>query len=124
MICMSKELFPTLLQNDFIEALLHGKSKCTSFIPTAIADPTPISRTGRPLVPLSKKLYLELDNSAKDDYNWFVMVFCLLQTARYIFNEFMAHFLIVGHTYKDIDTHFSYLSKLIKKKNTGILSIS
>ena len=31
-------------------------------------------------------------------------------------------FLIVGHTHEDIDAHFSYLSKLLKMKNTYILA--
>ena len=30
-------------------------------------------------------------------------------------------FLVVGHTHKDIDAHFSYLSKLLKMKNTYML---
>ena len=30
-------------------------------------------------------------------------------------------FLVVGHTHKDIDAHFSYLSKLLKMKNTYVL---
>ena len=29
-------------------------------------------------------------------------------------------FLIVGHTHEDIDTHFSYPSKLLKMKNTYV----
>ena len=31
-------------------------------------------------------------------------------------------FLVVGHTHKDIDAHFSYLSKLLKMKNTYMLA--
>ena len=31
-------------------------------------------------------------------------------------------FLIVGHIHEDIDVHFSYLSKLLKMKNTYILT--
>ena len=31
-------------------------------------------------------------------------------------------FLIVDHIHKDIDAHFSYLSKLLKMKNTYILA--
>ena len=31
-------------------------------------------------------------------------------------------FLVVGHTHKDIDAYFSYLSKLLKMKNTYVLA--
>ena len=53
--------------------------------------------------------------------NWYVMVFFLLLPARRIFKEVMVGFLIVGHTHEDIDAHFSYLSKLLKMKNTYFL---
>jgi hypothetical protein len=49
------------------------------------------------------------------------MAFCSLLTARRIFKEVTIRFLIVGHTHEDIDVHFSYLSKLIKRKNTYVL---
>ena len=48
------------------------------------------------------------------------MAFCSLLTARRIFKEVTVGFLIVGHTHKDIDVHFSYLSKLLKMKNTYV----
>jgi len=118
----SKCLFPTPPQNDFFDALLHGKSRCASSIPPAVADPTPLPRAGTPAVPLPRKLYLQLDNSAKDNKNRFLMAFCSLLTARHIFKEVTVGFLIVGHTHEDIDAHFSYLSKLIKTKNTYVLA--
>ena len=31
-------------------------------------------------------------------------------------------FLVVGHTQEDIDAYFSYLSKLLKQKNTYVLA--
>ena len=34
----------------------------------------------------------------------------------------MVGFLIVGHTHKDIDAHFKYVSKLLKMKNTYVLT--
>ena len=49
------------------------------------------------------------------------MAFSLLLIAQRVFKEVTVGFLIVGHTHKDIDTHFSYLSKLLKTKNTYIL---
>ena len=34
----------------------------------------------------------------------------------------MVGFLVVGHTHEVIDAHFSYLSKLLKMKNTYVLA--
>ena len=82
--------------------------------------PPPIS--GRPAVSLPKKLFLQLDNSAKDNKNRYVMAFCSLLTARRIFKEVTVGFLVVGHTHEGIDAHFSYLSKLLKMKNTYVLA--
>ena len=73
-------------------------------------------------MPLLKKLFFQLDNSAKDNKNQYVMVFCSLLIARTIFKEVTVGFLIVGHTHEDIDAHFSYLSKLLKMKNMYVLS--
>ena len=82
--------------------------------------PPPIP--GRPVVPLPKKLFLQLDNFAKDNKNRYVMAFSSLLTARRIFKEVTVGFLVVGHTHEDIDAHFSYLSKLLKMKNTYVLA--
>ena len=50
------------------------------------------------------------------------MAFCFLLTARPIFKEVMVGFLVVGHTHEDIDAYFSYLSKLLKRKNMYVLA--
>ena len=65
----SKKLFIAPLQNSFFEALLHGKSRCSVSIPPSSANMVPQPIPGRPAVPLPKKLFLELDNSAKDNKN-------------------------------------------------------
>jgi hypothetical protein len=75
----------------------------------------PLSNSpGRPAVPLPKRLYLQLNNSAMDNKNRFVMAICSLLTTRGIFKEVTEGFLVVGHTHEDIDAYFSYLSKLLK----------
>jgi hypothetical protein len=103
--------------------LLHGKSRCSSSIPISKGcNNIPSSPLRRPAVPLPKRLYLQLDNSAKDNKNRFVMAFCSLLTARGIFKEVTMGFLVVGHTYEDIDAYFSYLSKLLKQKNMYVLT--
>jgi hypothetical protein len=106
----SKELFRTPPQNSFFEALLYRKSRCSSSILTSEGcDYIPPSPQGRPTVLLLKRLYLQLDNSAKDNKNRFVMAFCSFLFARGIFKEVTVGFPIVGHTHKEIDAHFNYL---------------
>ena len=118
----SKELSIAPPQNSFFKALLDGKSRCSASIPLSSTNMVPPTFPGRLAVPLSKKLFLQLDNSAKDNKSRYVMAFCSLLTARRIFKEVTVGFLIVGHTHEDIDTHFSYLSKLLKMKNMYILA--
>jgi len=122
LVCESKVLFSTPLQNSFCEALLHGKSRCSSSIPMATEDITLVSSTRRPSVPLPPKLYLQLDNSTKDNKNRFLMAFCSLLTTQGIFKEVIVGFVIVGYSHEDIDVHFSYFSKLIKRKNTYVFA--
>ena len=117
----SKELFIAPPQNSF-EALLHRKSRCSASIPPGSANGVLPPFPRRPTVPLSKKLFLQLDNSAKDNKNRYVMAFCSLLTARRVFKEVIVGFLIVSLTHEDIDAHFSYLSKLLKIKNTYVLA--
>lgn len=49
------------------------------------------------------------------------MAFSSLLIARRIFKEVTIGILIVDHTHEDIDAYFSYLSKLIKTKNTYVV---
>ena len=118
----SKELFIAPQQNSFFRALLHRKSRCSTSIPPGSANMVPLPFLGRLAIPLPKKLFLQLDNSVKDNKNRYVMAFCTLLTTRRIFKEVTVGFLIVGHTHEDIDAYFSYLSKLLKMKNTYVLS--
>ena len=117
----SKELFIVPPQNSFFEALLHGKSRCSTSIPPSSRSMVPPPIPGRPVVPLSKKQFLQFDNFAKDNKNRYVLAFCSLLTARRIFKEVTVEFLVVSHTHEDIDAYFSYLSKLLKMKNTYML---
>ena len=83
----SKELFIAPPQKSFFEALLHGKSRCSASIPPGSANGMPPPFPRRSAVPLPKKLFLQLDNSAKDNKNQYVMAFCSLLTARRIFER-------------------------------------
>ena len=117
-----KELFIAPPQNSFFNAFFHRKCKCSASILPGSANMVPPPFFRRPAIPLPKKLFLQLDNLAKDNKNRYVMAFCSLLTARRVFKEVTIGFLIVRHTHKDIDAHFSYLSKLLKMKNTYVLS--
>ena len=73
--------------------------------------------------PLPRKLYLQLDNSAKDNKNKYLMAFLSLLIVRGVFEEIQAGFLLVGHTHdSDIDAYFSHLSKALKSKNMFVLA--
>ena len=117
----SKELFIVPSQNSFFKALLHGKPRCSTSIPLSSPTMVPPPISGKPIVLLPKKLFLQLDNSTKNNKNRYIMAFGSLLTTRRIFKEVMVGFLIVSHTHEDIDAHFSYLSKLQKMKNTYVL---
>ena len=76
----------------------------------------------RGAVPLPKNLYLQLDNSAKDNKNQYLMAFLSVLTARGVFKEIQVGFLLVRHTHEDIDAYFSHLSKALKSKNTFVVA--
>ena len=81
-------------QNSLFEALLRGKSRCLDLLPRTDG----IDMEGRK--PLPRKLYLQLDNSAKDNKNKYLMAFLSLLIARGVFEEIQAGFLLVGHTHE------------------------
>ena len=45
----------------------------------------------------------------------------LLTAIGKVFKEIQVGFLMVGHTHKDIDAYFNYLSKKLKNANTFVL---
>ena len=91
------------------------ESRCIDILP-------PVTNNSDVPVPLPGKLYLQLDNSAKDNKNQFVMAFLSMLTYRRMFKEIQVGFLLVGHTYEDIDAYFSHLSKTLKSQNTYIVA--
>ena len=109
-------------QYSFFEALLHSKSRCSTSILPSFANMVPVPIPGRPAIPLPKKLFLQLDNSVKNNKSGYVMAFCSLLTIWRNFKEITVGFLVVGHTHENINAHFSYLSKLLKMKNTYVLA--
>ncbi|KAL3690578.1 hypothetical protein R1sor_016887 [Riccia sorocarpa] len=62
---------------------------------------------GRRLMMLPPNLYIQLDNSAKDNKNWTVMAFCSELVAKGCCKTITMSFLVVGHTHEDVDAFFS-----------------
>ncbi|KAL3697585.1 hypothetical protein R1sor_011661 [Riccia sorocarpa] len=56
---------------------------------------------------LPPNLYIQLDNSAKDNKNWAMMAFCSELVARGCCKMITMSFLVVGHTHEDVDAFFS-----------------
>ena len=110
------DLFHHEPPNALFAALLRGKSRCMDTL--NIIEPG--SRCGA--LPLPKNLYLQLDNSTKDNKNQYLMAFLSLLTTRGIFREIQVGFLLVGHTHEDIDAYFSHQSKSLKSKNTFVVA--
>ena len=73
-------------QNSLFEALLRGKSRCLDLLPRIEG----IDMEG--CKPLPRKLYLQLDNSAMDNKNKYLMAFLSLLIARGVFEEIQAGF--------------------------------
>ena len=73
-------------------------------------------------LPLPKHLYLQLDNSAKDNKNEFLMAFLSMLTNCGVFKQIQVGFLLVGHTHKDIDAYFSHLSRNLKNQNSFVVA--
>ena len=95
---------------------MRGKSRCLDLLPYTKG----IDFQGHKPVP--RKLYLQLDNSTKDNKNKYLMAFLSLLIAWDVFEEIHADFLLVGHTHEDIDAYFSQLSKASKNKNMFVLA--
>ena len=83
---------------------------CTSSLPPQVAEEVPTKL-------LSPVLNLQLDNVIRDNKNRFMFAFCLLLTYHGVFKEVYINFLIVGHTYDDVNTLFGRWS--YKLRGTG-----
>jgi hypothetical protein len=92
----SKALFEERPLSLFFEKLMQGTSRCNSSILEATDAPDHYE-------PLPRRLYLQLDNSPKDNKNQFLFGFLSFLTTQKVFEEIQLGFLLVGHTHEDID---------------------
>ena len=67
------------------------------------------------LGPLPKKLHLQMDNTAKDNKNHYLLGFCTILIAEHVFKEVEVFFLPMGHTHQDIDQTFSLITRRISQ---------
>ncbi len=103
----SRQLFKEEFQNEFFSLLMWGKSRCVQ------ALKAPKNFVGAKLLP--QKLLLQMDNCMKDNNNRYLWAFLSLLIVRDVFEEAWLGFLVVGHTHKDINGCFGYLSKKLKE---------
>jgi hypothetical protein len=67
------------------------------------------------LGPLPDKLHVQMDNTAKDNKNHYLLGFCSMLIAEQLFKEVVVFFLPVGHTHQDIDQTFSLIARRISQ---------
>jgi hypothetical protein len=79
--------------------VFHGSEICLQGLRAPSTEPIPA-------VPLPPILHVQLDNCWKDNKCRFVKVFWSMLTAKAIFTEVHVSYLLVGHTYDDIDASF------------------
>ena len=70
---------------------------------------------------LPPRLWVQMDNTAKDNKNHYLLGYCGMLLAEGLFEEVEVNFLPVGHTHQEIDQTFCLVSK--KLKEHGALSI-
>lgn len=65
---------------------------------------------------LPRRLHLQMDNTAKDNKNHYLLGFCGMLLAEGVFDEVRVFFLPVGHTHSEIDQTFSLVSKALLRE--------
>jgi hypothetical protein len=70
---------------------------------------------------LPQVLYLQLDNTSRENKNQFVFGYISMLVELRIFQKVKVGFLLVGHTHDHIDQMFRHFSVTLKRKNVGIL---
>ncbi|KAL3678916.1 hypothetical protein R1sor_021872 [Riccia sorocarpa] len=94
-------LFVALIDGDVFKTTVLEKKDLSREEYFDLQQQQPISE-GMRLKMLPHNLYIQLDNSAKDNKNWTVMAFCSELVARGCCKTITKSFLVVGHTYKDM----------------------
>ncbi|KAL3698265.1 hypothetical protein R1sor_012341 [Riccia sorocarpa] len=102
----SHPLFNALMDEEVFNTTVLAKKRQSKeeFFQMEGADNSELQASTRMLPP---NLYIQLDNSAKDNKNWAMMAFCSELVARGCCKMITMSFLVVGHTHEDVDAFFS-----------------
>ena len=106
----SQELFMNSKSTNLFKVVLKGVNICNALLPEVLSNLVP----AEPLPPI---LIMHMDNAIGDNKNRYVFCFWSLLVANKIFREVYVNFMIVGHTYNDIDALFGRWSMQLKKEN-------
>jgi len=112
----SHQLFVGAGSTVLFRSILNGSEMCLASLgppPQALVGP-------RPLSPI---LNVQMDNATGDNKNRYVYAFWSLLAVKQIFREVYVNFMMVGHTYDDIDALFGRWSMLLKKENFPTIPI-
>ncbi|KAL3697209.1 hypothetical protein R1sor_011285 [Riccia sorocarpa] len=102
----SHHLFNALMDEDVFNTTVLAKKRQSKeeFFQMEGAENSELQASTRMLPP---NLYIQLDNSAKDNKNWAMIAFCTELVARGCCKMITMFFLVVGHTREDVDAFFS-----------------
>ncbi|KAL3682990.1 hypothetical protein R1sor_001012 [Riccia sorocarpa] len=102
----SHPLFNALMDEEVFNTTVLAKKRQSKeeFFQMEGAENSELQASTRMLPP---NLYIQLDNSAKDNKNWAMMAFCSELVARGCCKMITMSFLVVGHIHDDVDAFFS-----------------
>ncbi|KAL3700973.1 hypothetical protein R1sor_018995 [Riccia sorocarpa] len=105
----SHPLFNALMDEEVFNTTVLAKKRQSKeeFFQMEEAENSELQASTRMLPP---NLYIQLDNSAKDNKNWAMMAFCSELVARGCCKMITMSFLVVGHTHEDVDAFFSKMN--------------
>ncbi|KAL3676034.1 hypothetical protein R1sor_025982 [Riccia sorocarpa] len=102
----SHPLFNALMDDEVFNTTVLAKKRQSKeeFFQMEGTENSELQASTRMLPP---NLYIQLDNSAKDNKNWAMMAFCSELVARGCCKMITMSFIVVGHTHEDVDAFFS-----------------
>ncbi|KAL3697195.1 hypothetical protein R1sor_011271 [Riccia sorocarpa] len=102
----SHPLFNALMDEEVFNTTVLAKKRQSKeeFFQMEGAENSELQASTRMLPP---NLYIQLDNSAKDNKIWAMIAFCSELVARGCCKMITMSFLVVGHTHEDVDVFFS-----------------
>ncbi|KAL3689376.1 hypothetical protein R1sor_015685 [Riccia sorocarpa] len=104
----SHPLYSALLDEEiFNTTVLAKKHQSKEEYFQIVGDDNTEVRPSSSMRMLPPHLYIQLDNSAKDNKNWAMMTFCSELVARGCCRTITMSFFVVGHTHEDVDAFSS-----------------